>query len=1245
MRKLLFFISLLCAWQYTYSTIYYVRVTGLTANDGLSWAKSTTIQQALAIAAAGDTILVAKGTYKPDTLGTNRNLSFVLKDRMVLVGGYADTGNPAIGSRNPATNITILSGDLSGNDDCTAMSSGGSVATYADNSLHVVTIPATATTGVYILGFTITGGAATNAAPNNQGGGVLVNDGAGRLRLESCIITCNFANSDGAGIAHKGSTNSRLYINECTVTQNRSNTADGGAIMVRADSATITRNTISTNRGATGGAIAIKIANPASCVYSITNNTFENNTATATGGAINLANGTNSGYVIDGNNFVTNTALNGGAIGFSGTTTGVVTYIQSNKFVGNIASGQGGGAIFISGVSLDANGTAQSTILNNIFSGNRASGNTGTNGKGGAIIIQGLSATQKAPVIANNTFSRNLANGNDASVGGGALFVSGNDAAIDFTVFNNILWNNTNTGNRGNNLFVATSTSFKYAYSIINIAEGTCSGGCQDTGVAALIGKDPKFYDDDGVDNTVGTLDDDLRLQYDNTVTIPFIYNHAFDQGVYTYNTFTTLNVDYLVFDRTCLPDVGAYEYTHYWKGGTADWNTGSNWSDKCGNVIPTAKMNVYIGTDDQSSTNATGGITGTTVSITPNLTATDHVGFSFYVNNDVTMQASTLITLQGHLRSGGNARFNNLSATFGGRVLMKPSDCVFAQQITHNSNQMNFYYLEIDNAANVTKSGRNVNVKMATIMTNGNLAVSGGFTLLSNGSTTAMVVNDPAGATTNRRITGTVTAQRHITGHPQGFIGVGYHYFSSPFNNSTISQFSSVVSPRVYADYYWYNYTYTDLATFPNIFYYKEGNNSDNGTNTGGFEGGADASGLGGWRCPAGAGTTMGLGTGYAVHVQQGLTASFSGTLNNGTLNIPISKTGAAAYSGWNLVGNPYPSPLDWDLLQAANSGVIEAAIYRRIPKGSLNVVTWSKYVAGVGSTVEGGTVGGSAVDLPTNVNKDIALGQGFFVIAKTNGNIQVTNAMRPTVATQTHPLFLRKEQTEGDDKMLGKLHFRFQNTQYYDDAVVYFKEKATENYDSDFDAYKGTPNGGTMPDVSMTTTDNKRVSINGLPKDAMKKAVVITLHAKTAGEYLFRTMELKDFEVGTNVMLWDKKANIKQNLTLNPTYKFIAEAGIDASRFELLFDKPLAANEQGLKVFPNPVVDDKTTLQIASNELNGLTIKVYDVIGRVLLQETQPKADRTVNVSLKTNSLPVGTYIIEVNDGKQTFVSKFVK
>jgi trimeric autotransporter adhesin len=58
-----------------------------------------------------------------------------------------------------------------------------------------------------------------------------------------------------------------------------------------------------------------------------------------------------------------------------------------------------------------------------------------------------------------------------------------------------------------------------------------------------------------------------------------------------------------------------------------------------------------------------------------------------------------------------------------------------------------------------------------------------------------------------------------------------------------------------------------------------------------------------------------------------------FVGELNNGTLSTTLSR-GGSTHSGWQLMGNPYPSPISWTNLLILNPQ-IDGAVWRRIPTG----------------------------------------------------------------------------------------------------------------------------------------------------------------------------------------------------------------------------------------------------------------------------------------------------------------------
>ncbi len=100
-------------------------------HDGSSWANAFShLQDALDVALSGEEIWVAEGTYLPvadddgDRTPTNsRDKTFKLVEDVAIYGGFIgnDTGGyeTARGQRGWKKNVTILSGDLDGDDDPT----------------------------------------------------------------------------------------------------------------------------------------------------------------------------------------------------------------------------------------------------------------------------------------------------------------------------------------------------------------------------------------------------------------------------------------------------------------------------------------------------------------------------------------------------------------------------------------------------------------------------------------------------------------------------------------------------------------------------------------------------------------------------------------------------------------------------------------------------------------------------------------------------------------------------------------------------------------------------------------------------------------------------------------------------------------------------------------------------------------------------------------------------------------------
>jgi len=302
-------------------------------NDGSSWSNAfVDLQDAIEAATNSpgqvDEIWVADGTYRPDRNTGNRNLSFRLVDGVGIYGGFAG-GETQHEQRNPDINITILSGDLNGDD-------GGNFTNNNENSYHVVNGSGTGSTTI-IDGFTIIGGNANGEFDNGLGGGMYI------FGSYPTISKCTFSDNSaeyGGGIFNDNSSptlmNCDFINNEARVISNQYSSSAGGIYNYESNP-TLTDCTFTGNLAENGGGILNDNSSP-----TMTDCTFSDNSAQWGGGIFN----DNSSPTLMNCDFINNEAKVINNL-YSSSAGGIYNY-ESNPtltdctFTGNLAESGGG---------------------------------------------------------------------------------------------------------------------------------------------------------------------------------------------------------------------------------------------------------------------------------------------------------------------------------------------------------------------------------------------------------------------------------------------------------------------------------------------------------------------------------------------------------------------------------------------------------------------------------------------------------------------------------------------------------------------------------------------------------------------------------------------------------------------------------------------------------------------------------------------------------------------------------------
>ena len=238
-----------------------------------SWTTACDLQYALTSAISGTEIWIARGVYTPGLAITS---SFQLKSGVALYGGFALT-ETARDQRNWQTNLTVLSGDIDGNDTTDA---NGVVTDTANlngtNAYHVLVATNTTATAT-VDGLIVTAGNANGdgvTEPSYRGGGLYSSQA--NLVVRNVTFSGNRAAGDGGGwfVTYGGPT-----LDNVLFTNNKAGTG-GGGLCVRGDThTTLNQVTFSGNQSINGGGMLF--TSNASGHLSLTNVAYLGNSVTS----------------------------------------------------------------------------------------------------------------------------------------------------------------------------------------------------------------------------------------------------------------------------------------------------------------------------------------------------------------------------------------------------------------------------------------------------------------------------------------------------------------------------------------------------------------------------------------------------------------------------------------------------------------------------------------------------------------------------------------------------------------------------------------------------------------------------------------------------------------------------------------------------------------------------------------------------------------------------------------------------
>lgn len=557
---------------------------------------------------------------------------------------------------------------------------------------------------------------------------------------------------------------------------------------------------------------------------------------------------------------------------------------------------------------------------------------------------------------------------------------------------------------------------------------------------------------------------------------------------------------------------------------------------------------------------------------------------------DDVAVSSANIIQRKWNGTSWRDADNNAATAPDESTKSYKNFKAVFEADYTVPTSGLTICQCEVNNNINLTIPANNY-LTVQTKVTN--LGNGENFVIQTDGNL-IQVENDAVN-------TGSVKVERSVNGVRNDLAQhMDYIYWSSPVSGQLLKG-STGFSPGTPPNRF---YRYNE----PNDFFYETGD------------------------------TNFVPGKGYAIRAESGLaygyekTYNFKGAANNGIVNIGVQRSpnngvNNLVQHGYNMIGNPYPSNIDFIKFYTANSTKIYNTAWFWVNDNITIYQTGNGYV-GNGYAVYNGT-GGNGAQTQGYAEKTpdefIKVGQGFLVQMKIDAPI-ISSPTNTATLLFNNDMRAPNEGQFYSKSVNVKNRFWLKMVSSSDVAstmLLGYIPGATDDYEQDFDA----ESFGLSSDLLYSNLEDKRLIIQGKGNFSNEDKVAIGANFFNTGTYTISLMNPEGiFANGQAVYLKDKQTGIITKLT-DGFYTFETNKGETNGRFEIIY-KPETVLVSESNIKDALVVYRDSDNFVVRSPKTIATVEVYDLSGKLM---TVVKADNRTAI-IYASFFTKGMYVLRI-------------